>query len=299
MKCKSIREFMRPPQRSWLPTAAGALMITAVGCAHSPPKALVDARAAYKTAAAGVAAEQAPADLHTASTALDQAEKSFSEDGDSEHTRDLAYVATRKAQLAEVRARVQQNKNRLAQLETTMTRQQRAELKNLRGQVETQQDQLASSHEALEEAKRRADQAAADLARIASVKQEPRGTVITLSGELLFTSGSATLLPGAEAKLADVARALTQQDKNAQIVVEGHTDSQGTDEFNLDLSARRAEAVRGYLSAHGVASDRIRARGMGEAQPVGSNNTPQGRANNRRVEIVVEPPPAASSTSAS
>ncbi|HEX5658133.1 MAG TPA: OmpA family protein [Polyangiales bacterium] len=270
-------------------------MLASLGCAHTPPKELVDARDAYKRASSGIAAEQAPADLHTADNALQEAELSFEKDGDSEHARDLAYVATRKAQLAEVRGRVLQSQNELDRLEAETQSQQRADLQNLRGKYETQQQQLAASQAALEDAKRRADQAAADLARIASVKQEPRGTVITLSGELLFTSGSADLMPGAEAKLSQVARALTQQDKSARITVEGHTDSQGSDEFNLDLSTRRADAVRSYLSSHGVAGDRIGARGMGEAQPVGSNDTPQGRANNRRVEIVVEPPKAASS----
>ena len=95
-----------------------------------------------------------------------------------------------------------------------------------------------------------------DLARIASVKQEARGMVITLSGSVLFASGKSDLLPDAQIKLNEVATALGQQDPDAKIVVEGHTDSQGASSFNQDLSQKRAESVRGYLVSRGIASDR-------------------------------------------
>jgi outer membrane protein OmpA-like peptidoglycan-associated protein len=268
---------------------AGVIASLAAGCAHEPPADLVKARNAYKAASTGVASREAPAQLHTAHTALEQAEQSFSNDGDNEHTRDLAYVALRKAQLAEVQGRVRQNELRLEQLETANQRQTSAELAQLRDQSQTQQQQLQMSQQQLAEAQRRAEEATAQLAQIANVKKDTRGTVITLSGEVLFTSGKAELLPGAAAKLDEVARALTQQNRDARIVVEGYTDSKGSDNFNLDLSTRRAEAVRTYLSGHGVAPDRITSRGMGEAQPIGDNKTAEGRANNRRVEIVVAP----------
>ena len=273
--------------------------LTTLGCAHSPPNELIEARAAYHQASGSSAARETPAQLHTAHNALERAEASFKEEGDSEQTRDLSYVATRKAQLAEVQARVQESENRLAQLESTMSAQTRAELDKLRGKYQTQQQQLAASQAALDEANRRAAQATADLARIANVKQDTRGTVITLSGEVLFTSGKAELLPSAQAKLDQVATALTQQNKTANIVVEGFTDSSGSPTFNMDLSTRRAQTVRDYLAAHGVAADRISAQGYGESQPIGNNETPEGRANNRRVEIVVKPPQADAQATAS
>lgn len=270
--------------------AASALCVAgATGCAHAPPQELLDARAAYQAASHGIAAQESPATLHTAENALKSAEHSFDENGSDQHTRDLSYVAMRKAQLADVQARLQQDEERLAQLRANMTQEQREDLEKLRGKYQTQQDQLAASQEALAEAKQRAAQATADLARIASVKEDARGTVITLSGEVLFTSGDHELLPSAQAKLSEVATALTQQDKRSPILVEGHTDSQGSKDFNLKLSRQRAEAVRDYLTSHGVAADRVSAEGMGSAQPVGDNGTPQGRANNRRVEIVVKP----------
>ena len=270
-------------------------MLTAAGCTHTMPKELVDARAAYKQAAAGIAQQETPAQLHTAENSLKLAEQTFEDEGDSDRTRDLAYVAMRKAQLAEVQGRVSQNEKRLEDLEKNMTQAQAAELAKLRGDYKTQQGQLATAEAARKDAERRAEQAAADLARIASVKQEPRGMVITLSGEVLFTSGKAELLPAAQAKLTEVANALTQQNPDAAIVVEGHTDAQGSQTFNLDLSTRRAQAVRDYLASHGVAPDRIRSEGLGFSRPIADNKTAEGRANNRRVEIVVQPQAGATS----
>jgi len=264
-------------------TSLGALsLLVAAGCTHTTPKELLDARAAYKQAAAGIAQQETPAELHTAENSLKLAEQTFEDEGDSDRTRDRAYVAMRKAQLAEVQGRVLQNEKRLESIQKNMSQAQAAELSKLRGDYKEQQGQLA-------DAQRRAQQAAADLARIASVKQESRGMVITLSGEVLFTSGKAELLPAAQAKLTEVANALTQQNPDATIVVEGHTDAQGSQTFNLDLSTRRATAVRDYLASHGVAPDRIRAEGLGFSRPIGDNKTAEGRANNRRVEIVVQP----------
>ncbi len=71
------------------------------------------------------------------------------------------------------------------------------------------------------------------------------------------------------------------------LAVEGHTDSIGTDEYNRQLSEQRAEAVRDYLVQQGIKSDAITASGFGKSEPVASNDTPEGRQQNRRVELVV------------
>ncbi len=73
------------------------------------------------------------------------------------------------------------------------------------------------------------------------------------------------------------------------MVVEGHADSQGAAAHNQDLSQRRAESVRGYLVSHGITSNRVTAQGFGVTRPIADNASPEGRANNRRVEIVVQP----------
>ena len=84
-----------------------------------------------------------------------------------------------------------------------------------------------------------------------------------------------------------VAEALKQQDAQKRMVVEGHTDSMGSDSTNQPLSLNRATAVRNYLVSRGVASDRITATGMGSSHPIVDNKTAENRANNRRVEIVI------------
>ena len=96
-------------------------------------------------------------------------------------------------------------------------------------------------------------------------------------------------MPSARSRLGQVAEALLKDEADATYVVEGHTDSSGTAAVNNELSRKRAEAVRDYLVERGVPADRITAEGHGADQPVAENSTAEGRANNRRVEIVVKP----------
>jgi outer membrane protein OmpA-like peptidoglycan-associated protein len=103
-------------------------------------------------------------------------------------------------------------------------------------------------------------------------------------------------LPTAQAKLNDVAIALTKQDAESKIIIEGHTDSQGEPAYNQDLSQRRAQSVRDYLVSRGMAADRVTAQGFGLTRPIADNTSPEGRANNRRVEIVVQPGTGASAS---
>mgnify|MGYP000931709249 CR=1 FL=1 len=266
------------------------------GCGSTlPPKELVDARAAYQTASKGPAAQQSPAELHVAKQALDQAERSFNDDGDSPQTKDYAYVAVRKSQLAEASARAalaQKEKDAAERDANNMTADQlkkaQSELNSTKSNLEKTQDQLAAEKRAREEAEKKAAAALADLQRIASVKQESRGMVITLSGSVLFASNESTLLPAATVKLNDVADALIKGNPDSNITIEGHTDSQGQRQYNMDLSQKRAEAVKSQLVARGVAADRIKTVGVGPDRPVANNTSAEGRANNRRVEIIVE-----------
>jgi outer membrane protein OmpA-like peptidoglycan-associated protein len=277
------------------------------GCAtNRPPQDLVAARNAYDRASRGPAPAYDPADLHAAKQHLDAAETSFTENGNNQETRDRAYLATRKTELAEVVARTRQsNQIKTGVVDSMHAEQNRtvaltsAELGRARSQLNAQGVAFAVQGAALndekarrEEADRRAAQAAADLAKFATVKQEARGTVITLSGSVLFASAKWDLLPAAQLKLNDVANALIKEDPLSKIVVEGHTDSQGAAPYNLDLSQRRAQAVRDYLVTRGIASDRITAQGLGLTRSVAENTSAEGRANNRRVEIVIQPPPA-------
>ena len=115
--------------------------------------------------------------------------------------------------------------------------------------------------------------------------QTERGLVVTLS-DVLFEVDRATLKPGATRALDQLALAL-HDDPRASIAIEGHTDSTGSREHNMNLSRQRAESVRAYLVAHGVDPSNIVTRGLGPDYPVTSNATVTGRQQNRRVEVIV------------
>ena len=342
------------------------------GCATTPPNELVNARQAYRIASDGVAAELAPAELHKAQNALNLAEKSFLKEPDSATTKDLAYVAQRKSELAgavgamkadtirkdragaafgkkqteivkqgkqdlrdsekqtaEVRAEldkqaalkeakeksdaeiavIQADKEKadaaLLRQQAEIARQAKQDLRDSEKQTaeaRAELDKQAALKEAkeksdaeiarqakqdLSDAEKRTAEARAELARIGAVKEEERGLVVTLSGGVLFRSADSTLLDSARVKLDQVAKALLSV-RERNIIVEGHTDSQGSEPYNQGLSQRRANTVRDYLVQRGYPADRIQAHGMGKGSPIANNASPEGRANNRRVEIIIE-----------
>jgi len=272
------------------------LLLSAVACgATQPPPELVDARRAYERASKSLAAQLAPAQLDTAKQALDRAEKSFEDEGDDVPTPDLAYVAQRKAEIAEAAgARVAAERDaegadkqfKEAQLEGLD--KAKSDLSRERQQGEKTKAELDAANKARIEAEKKAAAAMASLAEVAKVKEESRGIVITLSGSVLFATGKYDLLPIAKEKLDEVAKALSDQGYKSMLV-EGHTDSIGKASDNETLSLKRAEAVRTYLVSRGIQSDKIRAVGLGSSRSISDNGSPDGRANNRRVEIVVEP----------
>lgn len=281
------------------------LAISMVACASAPaPKELVDARAAYQRAQSGQASRLKPDQVHEAKVALQEAEQSFSDDPGEQKTKDLAYVAERKAQLAEANA---ENEGALLQKEHSEESAQKATVGQLaatRSQLAVADQRLATAGQALAgkdqqleterkahaDAQKRAKEAMDRLAAasVGAVKQEARGMVITLSGSVLFASNKDMLLPAAQERLGQVAEALKTQGDH-KIVVEGHTDSQGSESSNQSLSERRAQAVVSFLTSRGVPADQIRAQGLGQGRPIADNKSVEGRANNRRVEIIIQP----------
>ena len=293
------------------------------GCATTAvaPTQLVSARNAYAVSSQGPAAKLSPTELYDAKNALDQADKEFRDHGDTLECRDYAYIAERKIALTEVKARTEQDRQKIAaavragvvmrdnQMKSTKsalasTREQLKEerqdnsntTKELRAANSAQSTELQKSAAQLETEKAarlaaegRLAGAMKDLAAIAAVKEEARGMVITLSGSVLFASGKYALLNTAMTKLDQVAEALKAQDGDKRMVVEGHTDSQGSDRTNQPLSLNRATAVRDYLVSRGVETDKISAVGMSSSRPITDNKTPENRANNRRVEIIISP----------
>jgi outer membrane protein OmpA-like peptidoglycan-associated protein len=299
-----------------------------VGCGTTlAPKELLDARDAYARAQRGPAPKLTPVPLDNAKQALDRAEASFRDDGDEETTRTLSYVAMRKAQvaaaegeraaavaqrdqaardlhaaqltdadrakksLAKTKAELEDERRKLAaekkQAEAER-KQSQAEIARKEQEVKKTQKELEAEQKKRLETEKKLSLAMASLAEIAKVKEEKRGVVITISGEVLFASGKHALLPIARSKLDDVAKALKEQGYKS-ILVEGHTDSRGSAKKNEELSFQRAEAVRAHLMTQGIPAAKIKAIGVGPSRPIATNDTAEGRANNRRVELVVTP----------
>jgi outer membrane protein OmpA-like peptidoglycan-associated protein len=271
-------------------------------CASSTPTPeLVNARTAYDRARTDPTAALVPDSVLSAKQALDKAEQVHEKDPQSDAERSYAYVAQRRAELAlalgdnakqkqQADAAVAHYSELQDKLRTSAQAQlgaERSQVSQLGSALVQTQNGLAAETDARKAAEARAQRAMESLNKIAAVKEEARGMVITLSGQVLFVTGKSELLPAAQDQLDQVAKALKDQGEIKPMVVEGYTDSVGSDATNLTLSKNRAEAVRSYLVSKGIPADKISAVGKGKANPVASNDTPDGRANNRRVEIVV------------
>jgi len=255
--------------------------------ASTPTPELVSARQAYEHARTHPTAALVPDSVLSAKQSLDKAEAVHEKDPQSDKERSYAYVAQRRAELAmtlgenaKTKQQAEAASAHYVQLQDKLRTSAVAQLGAERNQVNQLGTQLAQSEA-------RAARAMESLNKIAQVKEEARGMVITLSGQVLFVTGKSELLPAARDQLDQVAAALKDQAEVRPMVVEGYTDSVGSEASNLKLSKDRAESVRAYLVSKGVPADKITSVGKGKADPVASNDTPEGRANNRRVEIVV------------
>ncbi len=266
-----------------------------VGCGGAPETSeLLAARKAYREAAAGPAEQLAPDKLLNAKQALERAEQAHRDDGGSLEEKTRAYIADRRARLATSLANARDSIRRSDSSRQVYEDEREQSLRRTQSELERARDQINQSTVELEKERRariaaeeRAAAAIASLEEIAKVKEERRGTVITLQGAVLFRTGASELLPIAMQQLDKVAVALRETDESRLITVEGHTDSRGSDSSNRQLSQRRADSVANYLISRGLSSRRVSAVGKGEAEPIASNRTSDGRANNRRVEIVV------------
>jgi outer membrane protein OmpA-like peptidoglycan-associated protein len=248
--------------------------------------ALQEAREAYGTAQNDARVRQhAPIELERARTTLQHAEAAWRE-GDPALGAHLAYLARQRALTAtEIGVRADAE----AQIAVAQTERDRLQLRS-QLLAAAQRDATVADQRAADEARARAMSPAERNARLqaelagAEVRATDRGLVLTLPDEL-FDPGSALLRTGATPTLDQIAATLRAHPER-QILVEGFTDSEGSEAGNLDLSTRRAEAVREALVARGISAQRIAIQGYGEAFPVASNSTFSGRQLNRRVEIL-------------
>ncbi len=202
---------------------------------------------------------QAESDQQAAEKAKAQAEEAKAQ---AEEARQQAERLRREAEEARSAALAQQQ---AAQAEAARARQQAAEADSDRNQLRNQlREQLNS---------------------VLETRESARGLIVNMS-DVLFDTGSYNLKPGAREKLAKVSGILIAH-PGLRIEVEGHTDNVGGSDYNQRLSENRAMTVRDYLTGQGVPQASVSARGFGETMPVASNDSPSGRQQNRRVELVV------------
>jgi len=265
----------------------------AVGCASAPKQIpeLDQARADVQSLQQQPKAQQiASQELSNAQKSLDAAEAAM-EKRDKDDVLHYAFLASQQAKAGqEVIARDQAHEQ-VAQGEADRNRVL-LEARTREAQAE-QQKAEAAKQEALS-AQTQAEQArteAADAQKQLSdlqAKQTDRGMVLTL-GDVLFDTAQATLKPGAQSQLDRIA-SFMQQNEGTKVIIEGHTDSRGSDSYNQDLSQRRAQAVADALASHGIDRSRVEAIGRGKELPVASNDSAAGQQQNRRVEIVFSDP---------
>jgi outer membrane protein OmpA-like peptidoglycan-associated protein len=238
----------------------------------------------------------AATDLERARNLLTNAEGAAKEKGVKDKiTAHYAYLATQVARTAEQRANEQLAVSRIKAGETE--RQQilltarEAEANQALAAARTAQATAQSAQAEAERMRNEAQNAQAEAQRLSTqleelqVAQTSRGIVLTLD-DVLFDTGRAELKPGAQRSLDQVA-AFLNENPERRIQVEGFTDSQGSSDYNQQLSQSRADAVAQAIIQRGVDAERVRALGYGEEFPVASNSSAGSRQLNRRVEIIV------------
>lgn len=250
---------------------AGLPLLCAACGASDPSKELLTARDANSKLMQSDAVQLNPSGTRNAQEAMAAAEEAHKDSAGSDKEKTAAYIAQRKSELA------------VAQAEEARAHQDRDKADQAyQAQLE---QQLSASRQEVQEL-----QAASEKQQKEFVAWRKRGEslVVTLSG-VLFDTGGHNLSPDAKKRLDVVAHALKDNPRRA-VTIAGFTDNKGKSETNRTLSQKRADAVKGYLEKQGVPASRMYSEGKGDANPVASNDSEEGRADNRRVEITMHPP---------
>jgi outer membrane protein OmpA-like peptidoglycan-associated protein len=185
---------------------------------------------------------------------------------------------------AAAKAQAEAAKTRAAADAALVTSQAETEAANAKAHAANEQAQLAAQQAESDKATLRI-KLSQQLNSVLQTRDSARGLIVNMS-DVLFDTAKFTLKPGAREKLSKVAGILLAY-PGLNIEVDGHTDNVGGDEYNQNLSDQRAESVRAYLVDQGVLTGSVTAKGFGKTQPVGTNDTAEGRQINRRVELVV------------
>lgn len=261
--------------------AAG--VATVLGACATTPKSITEldtARAVVAQVEASPRAGVAAQNIADARKSLERANRLASNGGKLEDIKFEANIAATQAQIANEKILTAMARDEVEQAEAER-QQVLVEAREREARLKAQQADAAQSQLELAQARTRSLE---EELKALQAKPTERGMVLTL-GDVLFDTGQSTLKPGAYATIDRLAQAL-QAEPDRRVIIEGHTDSVGTDEYNQQLSQRRAMAVQSALMQRGVSGGQITAMGKGESFPVASNDNAAGRQQNRRVEMI-------------
>lgn len=273
-----MKKISKPVQKFAL-LALSALLMSA--CASSPktPTEVTDVRnKLMRLQSDSQLASRAPVALKEAESAVEAAETLPKDKALAHH---LVWVADHKIDIAS------------AQAETRLLEDQRKSLSEAREtarldsrtlEVDIARNDADRANQNAEAARQQADDLQRQIAEL-NAKATDRGLVVTL-GDLLFETGKAELKGGAAINLSKLSAFLNKY-PGRTVTIEGHTDSVGSDDYNLNLSQRRANSVQQFLLSQGIAANRLSASGKGENFPVASNDSSSGRQMNRRVDVII------------
>ena len=286
---------------------APALLISAglavagilTACASRPTRndQLEQARVDVRSLEQDPDAEMAAADqLRDARADLQRADDAFAKRGSQEEVTYLAYLADRKADTGKALAdeyranqqlaRAGEERGRiLLEARTQEVHRAQEQAQTAQQEAQSQAQQAAAAREEAQRAQGELQKEQQDLSDL-KTRQTERGLELTLASDLLFTTGSAELKPGGTLQLNRLADFMRSNPKT-RVIVEGYTDSTGTQNGNEQLSQQRAQAVASAVESQGIAMDRIQTIGRGQNYPVASNGTSAGRQQNRRVDVIL------------
>jgi outer membrane protein OmpA-like peptidoglycan-associated protein len=297
------------PRGAYVQTAGQHAVLNPVKPNDKSPLQLYEAINAIQIAEATGAAQYTPDILAKAKQELENAQALDSKKSQRKEMITYARGAVQDAEDARVSTlrKIQQEKEHQQQVATQQAQEaaQQAQIEAQQQALKRAQADAAAAQAEAAAANARAAQAAAEhsaqqatdqteqmrerlrsqLSQVLQTQETARGLIVNMS-DVLFDTGKYTLKPEAREKLAKVSGILLAY-PNLKVQVEGYTDNVGGDQYNLTLSQQRGDAVRAYLVSQGVSPDNISATGYGMSNPVADNATSAGRAQNRRVQMVV------------
>jgi outer membrane protein OmpA-like peptidoglycan-associated protein len=303
------------PRGAYVQTAGQHAVLNPVQMNEKSPLELYEAINAVQIAQANGADQYAPEAFQKAQQSLTNAQDAGKKGGRREQITfaRAAVESAEDARIITIRKKIEQDREQTQQAkvnaqqealqaqQAALQAQQAADQQALaraqadaaaaraQAQAAQAQAQAAAAQQTAQQASQQTEQMREKLKdqlnQVLQTRETARGLIVNMS-DVLFDTGQYTLKPGAREKLAKVSGILLAY-PNLQLQVEGYTDNVGSDQFNQKLSEQRADAVRDYLTSQGVQMGNISATGYGESDPVADNSTAQGRAENRRVQLVV------------